>query len=150
MRTDVLEAGRGPRRAARPAGAPALTERRVVGVSAAALEELADLAPAGAERFEDILTLVAVAFGVSVRELRSKRRTDRLAEPRFAACVLGRELTPLPLTALGGLLGGRDHTTVLHGMQRSKELVAAYPAGPYAVRLRKLRELLGKSEKCEG
>ena len=43
--------------------------------------------------------------------------------PRQIAMYLCREMTSTPLKAIGKLMGNRDHTTVLHGVEKiSKEI----------------------------
>lgn len=67
-----------------------------------------------------VLESTAKAFGFTVDDLSSKRRTQPLAEARFAAMLaLRRSGESLP--RIGSLLV-RDHTTVLHGVARAEEL----------------------------
>ena len=61
---------------------------------------------------------VASAFGVSVDGLVSKKRTKELTVPRQVAMYLIRELLDLPLVEIGRLFGGRDHSTVIHSVQK--------------------------------
>ena len=67
---------------------------------------------------DEIVTLVARAWGVSPQGMRSKRRTKELTEPRQVAMHLIRELLGLPLARIGDLLGGRDHSTVIHSLRK--------------------------------
>jgi chromosomal replication initiator protein len=57
---------------------------------------------------------VAEEFGVSLQELKTKRRNKQVVFPRQIAMYLSRELTDLSLPEVGELFGGKDHTTVLH------------------------------------
>ncbi len=87
-----------------------------------------------------ILEVTAVEFGVTPDEIVSPRRTARLAEARQAAMFLCRELTELPLAAIGQRLGGRDHSTVVYAVARVAERVAARPG--WRERLERMRERL--------
>jgi chromosomal replication initiator protein len=62
-----------------------------------------------------VLATVAHHFGVTVEALRGKARDHAIAWPRQVAMYLLREETPASLSQIGQHLGGRDHSTVLHG-----------------------------------
>jgi len=64
---------------------------------------------------ESITRLVCDKFNVSRDDIMSRRRNREVAYPRQIIMYLIRELTDTPLMAIGEYLGGRDHTTVLHG-----------------------------------
>jgi chromosomal replication initiator protein len=64
---------------------------------------------------------VAASFGVSVESLASKKRTKELTVPRQVAMYLIRELLDTPLVEIGKLFGGRDHSTVIHSLQKVDE-----------------------------
>ena len=59
-------------------------------------------------------------FGVSVSDLKGKKRTREIAHPRQVAMYLCRELTDASLPKIGQEFGGRDHTTVLHAWEKIK------------------------------
>jgi chromosomal replication initiator protein len=67
---------------------------------------------------------VAHLFGVSVEALSSKKRTKEVTLPRQVAMYLIRELLDLPLVEIGKLFGGRDHSTVIHSIQKVEEDLA--------------------------
>ncbi|MFH0912936.1 MAG: chromosomal replication initiator protein DnaA [Candidatus Omnitrophota bacterium] len=67
-----------------------------------------------------ILRCVAEEFGVSLLELKSRRRNKNIVLPRQVAMYLSRELTDLSLPEIGNLFGGKDHTTVLHSYNKVK------------------------------
>lgn len=71
---------------------------------------------------DDIMEVVAVHYGVRFNDLLSPRRTKNLAFPRHVAMYLVKELTELTLTEIGGCFGGRDHSTVLHAVNKIKNL----------------------------
>ena len=70
-----------------------------------------------------ILAATASTFGVTIVDLEGKSRTQPLARARQVSMYLCRELTDLSLPRIGQLLGGRDHTTVLHGIKKVRDLM---------------------------
>ncbi|TPW16114.1 MAG: chromosomal replication initiator protein [Halothiobacillaceae bacterium] len=71
---------------------------------------------------ENIQKTVADYYKIRVADLLSKRRTRSVARPRQLAMALAKELTNHSLPEIGDAFGGRDHTTVLHGCNKIKEL----------------------------
>ena len=67
---------------------------------------------------------VAQNWGVSVDALSSKKRTKEVTAPRQVAMYLIRELLDLPLVEIGKQFGGRDHSTVIHSIQKVEEDLA--------------------------
>lgn len=70
---------------------------------------------------------VAEYFGVSVQELKSKRKTKTIAFPRQVAMYIARDITEYSTTEVGLEFGGRDHTTVMHACDRIKERMKSDP-----------------------
>jgi chromosomal replication initiator protein len=64
---------------------------------------------------------VAEEFGISLQDLKTRRRTKTIVLPRQIAMYLSRELTELSLPEIGEFFGGKDHTTVLHSYNKIKE-----------------------------
>jgi len=64
---------------------------------------------------------VVEEFGVSLLELKMKRRNKNIVLPRQVAMYLSRELTELSLPEIGNCFGGKDHTTVLHSYNKIKQ-----------------------------
>jgi len=83
---------------------------------------------------------VAKEWGVTTEGLRSKTRTKALTAPRQVAMYLMRELLGLQLVEIGAAFGGRDHSTVIHSLERVAGMLAEDPA--FAQRLARLRVLL--------
>ncbi|MCS6971142.1 MAG: DnaA/Hda family protein [Planctomycetes bacterium] len=83
-------------------------------------------ARAGAS-FDRILQAVAERFGVRPGDIVGPRRSRRIALARQAALLLARRCTDHSLVALGGLVGGRDHATVLYGIRQAEARAAADP-----------------------
>jgi chromosomal replication initiator protein len=71
----------------------------------------------------NIQKTVADYYQLRLADLTSKRRTRSLARPRQMAMALAKELTEHSLPEIGDAFGGRDHTTVLHGCKRVRELI---------------------------
>jgi chromosomal replication initiator protein len=67
---------------------------------------------------------VAAEWGVSIDGLMSKKRTKELTVPRQVAMYLIRELLDLSLVEIGNLFGGRDHSTVIHAVNKVEEEVS--------------------------
>jgi chromosomal replication initiator protein len=65
-----------------------------------------------------VIETVAKFYNISVPEMVSASRSKDLAQPRQLAMYLLRQETEASLPEIGGLLGGRDHSTVLHGVDR--------------------------------
>jgi chromosomal replication initiator protein len=80
---------------------------------------------------------VAQEWGVTVEGLKSKTRTKTLTIPRQAAMLLCRELLGLQLAEIGNAFGGRDHSTVIHSIERATVLSQDNPV--FQQRLNKLR-----------
>ena len=72
----------------------------------------------------EIQSTVARHYGVSVIDLCSDRRARKVVWPRHVAMYLGRELTAHSLPSIGRAFGGRDHTTVMHGIGRVESRMA--------------------------
>lgn len=71
---------------------------------------------------DNIQRMVAEYYKIKVADLLSKRRSRSVARPRQVAMALSKELTNHSLPEIGNAFGGRDHTTVLHGCRKIKEL----------------------------
>ena len=62
--------------------------------------------------------VVARRWGVTPEGLRSKARTKTLTVPRQVAMYLARELLSMQLVEIGQAFGGRDHSTVIHSLDK--------------------------------
>ena len=71
---------------------------------------------------QDIIDRVCEHYNVRLSDLLSQRRTKNLAFPRHVAMYLTKELTQLTLSEIGSFFGGRDHSTVLHAINKIKGL----------------------------
>ena len=68
-----------------------------------------------------IIEVVAEHFGVSPEDITSKKRNSEFVQPRQVVMYLCRELIDTSLNNIGKLLGKKDHTTVIHGVNKIKE-----------------------------
>jgi chromosomal replication initiator protein len=66
----------------------------------------------------DIAEVVTSHFDVRLTDLQSKKRSQSITEPRQICMYLARNLTRHSLEEIGGHLGGRDHTTVMHACSK--------------------------------
>ena len=66
---------------------------------------------------------VAKEWGVTVDGLRSKTRTKTLTTPRQIAMYLVRELLSTQLVEIGNAFGGRDHSTVIHSLEKVQQSI---------------------------
>lgn len=72
-----------------------------------------------------IISMVAEHFNVSTADLCGNKRSSKIVMPRQVAMYLCREILAIPLKNVGQYLGNRDHTTVMHGVEKiEKELQA--------------------------
>jgi chromosomal replication initiator protein len=90
---------------------------------------------------EDIQRKTCEAFDVTLDELLSPSKAQRVALARQLAMYLARELTDETLPSIGRAFGNRNHTTVLHACRRTAERIASDPEAYDAVR--RLTEALG-------
>lgn len=67
---------------------------------------------------ELILDIVADHFGITVAELKSKKRDSEIAVPRQICMYLMRTMTDTALKGIGAVLGGKDHSTVKYGVEK--------------------------------
>ncbi len=66
----------------------------------------------------DIIEVVTDHYGVRLSDLQSKKRSQSITIPRQICMFLARSLTHHSLGEIGGHLGGRDHTTVMHACNK--------------------------------
>ncbi|MBI4541988.1 MAG: chromosomal replication initiator protein DnaA [Gemmatimonadetes bacterium] len=72
-------------------------------------------APPSIDRVQEV---VARRWGVTPEGLRSKARTKRLTVPRQVAMYLARDILGMQLVEIGQAFGGRDHSTVIHSLDK--------------------------------
>lgn len=85
---------------------------------------LSDLTPRSPTLTPDrIISAVALQYQIPEEDLVGPRRTRQIVLPRHVAMYLIREETNTSLPKIGQALGGRDHTTVIHGHDRISDLI---------------------------
>ena len=87
----------------------------------AALDEFLDIgqgSPAGGVSSESIIDIVLDHYEMDAADLLSARKVRTIVRARQVGMYLARQLTPLSLTQIGSLFGGRDHTTVLYALRQ--------------------------------
>ena len=67
---------------------------------------------------ELILDIVSDHFGISVSDIKSGKRNADLATARQIVMYLCRNMTDVPLKSIGFLLGGKNHSTIKHGVEK--------------------------------
>lgn len=65
-----------------------------------------------------IINVVSEHFGIKPEDIVSKKRNEEFALPRQIVMYLCRQLTDLSLDNIGKFLGKKDHTTVMHGVDK--------------------------------
>ena len=74
---------------------------------------------------EDVLSAVAQYFSIDKSTLKGKKRDRTTAQARHVSMYLLREEVQLPLATIGRVMGGRDHTTVIHACRRIERQLEA-------------------------
>ncbi len=69
----------------------------------------------------DIMTKISSLYNVSVEELISKSRQNRIVTPRFISMYIIRQLTDMTTTDIGKQFGDRDHSTVVNAINKIEE-----------------------------
>lgn len=96
-------------------------------VTSAIVQDILNLASASEEDFiprtewKDIAREVATKHNVSVGEIKGNRRSTYLVEARHELFYRLAHETTMSLPEIGRRVGGKDHTTVLHGIRRHAE-----------------------------
>jgi chromosomal replication initiator protein len=65
---------------------------------------------------EKIIVEVADVYGVSPEDIRSSKRSSQISTARKVAIYVVREITQMPLQAIGTEFGGRDHSTIVYSI----------------------------------
>ncbi len=73
---------------------------------------------------EEIQRKVADHYSVRLSDLIGPKRQRTIARPRQVAMYLAKQLTLRSLPDIGRRFGGRDHTTIMHGVKKIEELMA--------------------------
>ena len=71
---------------------------------------------------EEIQRKVSEHYNIRLSEMIGPKRVRNYARPRQVAMYLAKQMTSRSLPEIGRRFGGRDHTTVMHGVRRIEEL----------------------------
>jgi chromosomal replication initiator protein len=73
---------------------------------------------------EEIQRKVAEHYNIRLSDMIGPKRLRIIARPRQVAMYLAKQLTPRSLPEIGRRFGGRDHTTIMHGVRKIEELMS--------------------------
>jgi chromosomal replication initiator protein len=92
--------------------------------------QLADLlaGPSKSRTDEELLVEMAGYLGFSVEALKGKSRQRPLVAARQIAMYVFRDITDLSYPAIARLFGGRDHTTVIHAVDKTQRMMREHKA----------------------
>lgn len=71
--------------------------------------------------YKKVISQINHYFNIKMAEITGPRRNKELVIPRQLAMYLLYEECKIPLQRIGQLLGGRDHTTILHGVEKMRQ-----------------------------
>ena len=74
---------------------------------------------------EEIQRKVAEHYNIRLSDMIGPKRMRTIARPRQVAMYLAKQLTSRSLPEIGRRFGGRDHTTIMHGVRKIEELMAS-------------------------
>jgi len=72
---------------------------------------------------EEIQRKVAEHYNIRLSDMIGPKRVRNIARPRQIAMYLSKQLTLRSLPDIGRRFGGRDHTTIMHGVRKIEELM---------------------------
>ena len=73
---------------------------------------------------EEIQRKVAEHYNIRLSDMIGPKRLRAIARPRQVAMYLAKQLTPRSLPEIGRRFGGRDHTTIMHGVRKIEDLMS--------------------------
>jgi hypothetical protein len=76
----------------------------------------------------DVIQAAAIYFDLSTKAFTGPLRVAEIAQPRMIAMMVARDITGASTTLIGRAFGGRDHSTIIHGANRARDLVKKYPS----------------------
>jgi len=72
---------------------------------------------------DDIIKLVCEYYGIKTTQIKGPKRDASLVKARQIAMYLLKKELGLPYVEIGNVLGGRDHTTIMYGVEKMEDLV---------------------------
>ncbi len=76
---------------------------------------------------DKILSMVSQKYGISVEDLKSRKRTSNIASARHISVYIIKKLTDRSLPAIGRVFG-RDHTTIINSIETVEKRMNTEPA----------------------
>ena len=76
---------------------------------------------------DKIIKTVCSFFKVTKEELIGKKKNKEIVEPRQVCIYLINDMLDIPLTAIGSIFGGRDHTTIMHARDKISTQIKTNP-----------------------
>ena len=73
---------------------------------------------------EEIQRKVSEHFNIRLADMIGPKRVRTIARPRQVAMYLAKTMTTRSLPEIGRRFGGRDHTTIMHGIRKVEELMS--------------------------
>ena len=93
-------------------------------VAIEAVSNITNVRNAAAQLSEQkIINVVSDYYNLAPGQLVGKTRTGQIALARHVAMYLIRINIDIPLTKIGNMFGGRDHTTVMNGITKVEEML---------------------------
>jgi chromosomal replication initiator protein len=77
---------------------------------------------------ETIQKAVADTYSISINDPKGQKRNRKIVYPRQLAMYICREMTDFSTTEIGEAFGGRDHTTVMHSIEKIQGLFITDPS----------------------
>lgn len=73
---------------------------------------------------DEAINIVASYYNLKLSQLKGNKRDRLYSHPRQILYYILRAELKIPLAEIGNILGGRDHTTIIHGVRKISELVS--------------------------
>ena len=88
-----------------------------------AIEALKDYMDSKKEQLtaDRVISTVCEYFHISKEDIISKKKNKEIVEPRMVCIYVITDMLNMPLAAIGNILGGRDHTTIIHARDKIAE-----------------------------
>ena len=89
-----------------------------------ALQSMVDVSDAKSKVTEQkILNAVSSYYSLSINQITGKIKSGNIVNARHVAIYLFRDLLNLPLKKIGAVFSGRDHTTIMHSVEKIDKML---------------------------
>ena len=111
-----------------------------INLCAEALQSMVDCSDAKNKVSEQkILSVVSSYYSLSISQITGKIKVGNIVNARHIAIYLMRDLLDLPLKKIGTIFSGRDHTTIMHSIEKIDKLLKTDEQTQTAIRELKKR-----------